>query len=90
MREARTDPGDRRSLLVHALPNKFERLDSFYGEINRAIGVVLDGTSEEDLRKVIQFFNRYDAVRAELPPGKSTGRRQGRAQEISNCPIGAV
>jgi MarR family transcriptional regulator, organic hydroperoxide resistance regulator len=72
------NPGDRRSLLVRVLPKKFERLDSFYGEINRRFGAVLDETPEEDLETVIEFFSRCNAVRAELPPEKRAGRREGR------------
>ena len=74
------NPGDRRSLLVRVLPRKFEKLDAFYGEINRRFEAVLRETPEQDLKTVMDFFARCNEVRGELPSGKAAGKRQGRAE----------
>ncbi len=66
------NPSDRRSLLVRIQPKKFEKMNSYYGEINQRFGAILESTPEPVLKTVVDFFSRMNEVRAEPPLGKAT------------------
>ena len=71
------NPQDRRSLLVRINPKKLEKMNLYYGEINRQLGVLLEGTSEADLRTVVDFLAGMNAIRTEAPQRTAaTGKLQ--------------
>ena len=76
------NPQDRRSLLVRINPKKLEKIHSYYGEINRQMGAFLEATPEPELRTVVDFFTRMNALRAE------TGQQQGggNGQRLAQAP----
>jgi DNA-binding MarR family transcriptional regulator len=66
------NPDDRRSLLVRINPRTLEKIDSYYGEINRQMSAFLEKTSEADLRAVVDFFTGMNSIRT--GPARTAGR----------------
>ena len=69
------NPQDRRSLLVRINPKKLEKMHSYYGEINRQMSAFLEATPEAELRTVVDFLTRMNALRAERASSKAAGKR---------------
>ena len=70
------NPQDRRSLLVRINPKKLEKMHSYYGEINRQMSAFLEATPEPELRTVVDFFTRMNALRAERASSKAGERAE--------------
>ena len=62
------NPRDRRSVLVHLNAAKAKKMQTFYEEINERMAVLLDETSERELRSVVNFLSKMNASRVEEPP----------------------
>jgi MarR family transcriptional regulator, organic hydroperoxide resistance regulator len=69
------NPQDRRSLLVRINPKKLEKIHSYYGEINRQMSAFLEATPEPELRTVVDFFKRMNALRAERASSEAAGEK---------------
>ena len=61
------NPDDRRSVLVRVNPAKLRKINALYAGINRQLGAFLAQTPEAELRSVLNFFARVNAMRAERP-----------------------
>jgi DNA-binding MarR family transcriptional regulator len=58
------NPRDRRSVLVRLNPAKLKKMQTFYGEINERMAVLLDETPDRELRSVVDLFSKMNALRA--------------------------
>jgi DNA-binding MarR family transcriptional regulator len=76
------NPQDRRSLLVRINQKKLGKIQSYYDEINRQLGDLLEATSEAELRSVVDFFSRINAIRTEAPRGKTAAGGDRSKQQI--------
>ncbi len=80
------NPDDRRSLLVRINPRTLEKINSYYGEINRQMSAFLEKTSEADLRAVVDFFTGMNSIRTETPCARHGGDGRLRRQRLRvNC-----
>lgn len=59
------NPNDRRSVLVHINPKKFEKISPFYADINQQLEAFFLSTPAADLEIVTNFFSRMNAIRGE-------------------------
>lgn len=65
------NPNDRRSVLVHINPKKFQKVSPFYAEITKQLEVFFSSTPVEELEIVMNFFARMNTIREEKPPRPS-------------------
>jgi DNA-binding MarR family transcriptional regulator len=56
------NPGDRRSVLVRAIPRRVRRVKANYRTNERRWNALLDGFAEAELRAVLKFFTSTNAV----------------------------
>jgi DNA-binding MarR family transcriptional regulator len=61
------NPDDRRSVLVRVNPAKLRKINALYAGINQRLGAFLAQTPEAELRSVLSFFARVNAIRTERP-----------------------
>jgi DNA-binding MarR family transcriptional regulator len=61
------NPDDRRSVLVRVNPAKLRKINALYAGINQQLATFLAQTPEAELRSVLNFFARVNAMRAERP-----------------------
>ena len=59
------NPNDRRSILVHTMPEGMARIHPMYAEINRGLEQLLADYCTKDLDVVIGFFEKANAVRGD-------------------------
>jgi MarR family transcriptional regulator, organic hydroperoxide resistance regulator len=61
------NPNDRRSVLIRVNPRKLKKIQGFYAGINQRLEAFLSETPEAELRLVVKFFSRTNAMRPERP-----------------------
>jgi DNA-binding MarR family transcriptional regulator len=62
------NPNDRRSVLVRVNPRKLRKIHAEYAGINQRLEAFLSEVPETELRLVVKFFARMNALRSERPP----------------------
>jgi MarR family transcriptional regulator, organic hydroperoxide resistance regulator len=58
---------DRRSVLVRVNPRKLRKINALYAGINERLEAFLAEIPEAELRLVVSFFSRVNAIRTERP-----------------------
>jgi MarR family transcriptional regulator, organic hydroperoxide resistance regulator len=63
------NPNDRRSVLVRVNPRRLQKIHALYAGINERLETFLAEIPEAELRLVVSFFSRVNAILTERPPG---------------------
>lgn len=58
------NPQDRRSVLIEVNPRKLKQIHTQYAAINRQLDAFLSEMPETELKTVVKFFSRANAIRA--------------------------
>jgi DNA-binding MarR family transcriptional regulator len=61
------NPSDRRSVLVRVDPKKLKKIHAEYAAVNKRLDASLAEIPEGELRLVVKFFARMNALRGERP-----------------------